>query len=255
MKKWKINLLMLVFIMGAIGVLELNTQLKYNLNLVDYYKYNRGYNKSLENIDDERALTIGVYDEAPIAYLNQFNNYNTGLVVDYISQISIEIRSDIHLKVLQKGELFDALEQGTVDGVVAERTEDRADIFEFTQMLCVVRGRVAVPVKTGVGSIEELRGKTLVTLVSDNKGNRITSFFERYDDIEVIEVENMYQCFALINNDIAVGFVGDDMEVARYLNVTSRDTSYVFLKPILYEEEICLALLKGNEELRKLHNL
>lgn len=229
--------------------MELNTELKYNLSLRDYIYYNSEMDLSVDGIVGERALLVGVHDEAPMTFLNRFNDYNAGIIVDYISQIAIEIRNDIHLKVLQKEDTLKALEMGDVDIAVVKRTNELEEEFDLTQTLCVTKGRILVKASGEFKEVEDLRGKTLVALSSDNSYGRIKAFFEPYGDIQIVEVENIYQCFALIGNNLAVGYVGDDMEAAHFLNVTNREASFKFLKPILYSEEITLAVPKGNTKL------
>lgn len=254
MKRKRTIILIVILILGIVGIMKLNTQLKYNLNLRDYYHYNSEINLSLEEVVGERSLLVGVYDEPPITFLNKFNNYNAGIVVDYISQIAIEIRKDILLKVLPQRELLKTLAKGEADIVIVKRSREVEEKFDLTQTICVMKGRVLVRASDAISGIDDLHGRTLVTLTSDNSDDRIITFFKPYGDIKIVEVDNMYQCFALINSNLAVGFVGDDMEAAHFLNVTNRETNFKFLKPVLYEEEFCMAVQKGNERLLSVLN-
>lgn len=253
MKKKRILLLIILLVICVVGIKKLDLNLKYSLSVQDYYKYNSVLTPKEKNLLQEKPFLAGLYNEPPLAFLNEFNNYNTGIVVDYLSQLAIELRNDIHLKVESEEYLSDALNNGEIDIAVVERTLENEKKFEISQPLCVVKGKILVKNNLDIDSIYDLSDMRLVALKNDNRDGRIQEYFKS-KHIEIIEVQNIYQCFALINKDIAVGFVGDDMEAAHFLKVTNRETSFNFLKPIIYEKEICLATQKGNHELVNILN-
>lgn len=249
MKKKKILLLIILLFIGIIGIRKLDLNLKYNLNIFDYYKYNSVLTLNEKELIEERPFIVGLYNEPPLTFLSEFNNYNKGIVIDYLSQLAIELSTDIHLKVESKEYLSKALNNEEVDIAVVERTEENKKKFEITQPLCVVKGKILVKNNLDINSIYDLRNMCLVTLKSDNQDGHIQNYFKAKNNVKIIEVDNIYQCFALINNKVAVGFVGDDMEAAHFLKVTNRETKFNYLKPTIYEKEICLATQKGNKEL------
>lgn len=253
MKKKRILLLIILLVICVVGIKKLDLNLKYSLSVQDYYKYNSVLTPKEKNLLQEKPFLVGLYNEPPLAFLNEFNNYNTGIVVDYLSQLAIELRNDIHLKVESEEYLSDALNNGEINIAVVERTLENEKKFEISQPLCVVKGKILVKNNLDIDSIYDLSDMRLVALKNDNRDGRIQEYFKS-KHIEIIEVQNIYQCFALINKDIAVGFVGDDMEAAHFLKVTNRETSFNFLKPIIYEKEICLATQKGNHELVNILN-
>nr|WP_315023466.1 transporter substrate-binding domain-containing protein [uncultured Aminipila sp.] len=254
MKKKKILLLIILLVICVVGIRKLDLNLKYNLSVLDYCKYNSVLTQREKTLLQEKPFLVGLYNEPPLAFLNEFNNYNTGIVVDYLSQLAIELRNDIHLKVESEAYLSDALNNEEIDIAVVERTPENEQKFEISQPLCVVKGKVLVKNNLGIDNIYDLTNMRLVALKSDNQNGRIQEYFKMKSNIEIIEVENIYQCFALINKDVAVGFVGDDMEAAHFLKVTNRETNFSFLKPTVYEKEICLATQKGNHELVNILN-
>lgn len=244
----------MLLVICVVGIRKLDLNLKYNLSVLDYYKYNSVLTQKEKTLLQEKPFLVGLYNEPPLAFLNEFNNYNTGIVVDYLSQLAIELRNDIHLKVESEECLSEALRNEEIDIAVVERTPENEKNFEVSQPLCVVKGKILVKNNLDIDSIYDLNDMRLVALKSDNPNGRIQEYFKTKPNIEIIEVENIYQCFALINKDVAVGFVGDDMEAAHFLKVTNRETNFTFLKPTVYEKEICLATKKGNHELVNILN-
>ena len=254
MKKKKIIILIILLVLGSIGIRKLDLNLRYGMGMIEYYKYNAVFTSKEEEFLKEKPLLVGVDNDPPLAYLNEFNSYNTGIMVDYLSQLAIELGNDIHLKVGSKEYLDEALNGKEIDLAVMEKTFENEKKFDMTHPLCVVKGKIIVKNNLDIDNIVDLKDKTLVSLKSDNVNGRINNYFEFKNNIDIMEVENIYQCFALINNNVAVGFVGDDMEAVHFLNVTNKGSNFKILDPILYEKNISIAVEKGNEELLNIFN-
>ena len=254
MKKGKIIILIILLIIGSIGIRKLDINLRYNMGMSEYYKYNTPLTEKEKELLKEKHFLVGVYNDPPLAFINEFNNYNAGIMVDYLSQLAIELRSNIHLKVGSEDYLINALKSNEVDVMVMEKTDENKKKFGISEPLCVVKVKILVKNNSNIENVEDLKDMTLVTLGRDNVDGRINKYFEHRSNVEVIEVDNIYQCFALINNDIVVGFVGDDMKAAHFLNVTNRGTNFRFLEPTLYEKQMCLAVKKENNDLLNILN-
>lgn len=249
MKKGKIVILIILLIIGSIAIRKLDINLRYNMGMREYYKYNTALTEKEKEFLKEKHFLVGVYNDPPLAFINEFNNYNTGIMVDYLSQLAIELRSNIHLRVGSEDYLINAMKNDEVNVMVMENTDENKKKFDISQPLCVVNVKILVKNNSDIENVEDLKDMTLVALERDNVDGRINKYFKHRNNVKIIEVDNIYQCFALINNDIVVGFVGDDMEAAHFLNVTNRGTNFRFLKTTLYEKEMCLAVKKENSYL------
>ena len=254
MKKRKIALITLLFVIAALIFFKVDVSIRYDMTLADYIRYNSDLTDREEAVIREKPINVGVYDDPPLAFTNEFNNYNSGIAVDYISQLAIETRSNVNLKVRPEKAIMSALYGSDVDVIILENNQENSKLVDMSIPLCVLKTKVLVPVNSGIKNLQHLDGKKLVTLANDNIDGRISSFFDGPMDIEVVEVENMYQCFALLRNKAVEGFVGDDMEVAHFLNATNRGNSYEFLEMTLYEKEMSLAVRKGSEDLLSILN-
>ena len=224
------------------------------MNWSEYYSFDVGLSENEEAFLKEKSLLVGVYNDPPLSFINEFNNHNVGIMVDYLSQLAIELSNNMHIKASSRETLLGAINNDDIDIAVVEKTIENDEDLDFSQPLCVLKGKISVRNNSNIDTISDLEGMTLVTLEKDNVNGEINEFFKEKAKVNIIEVDNMYQCFALIRNKIAVGFVGDDMEVAHFLNVTNTGTSHKFLEPTLYEKEMCLAVKKGNDELLSILN-
>lgn len=254
MKKRKIAILIILLIIGVTLISKLDINLRYKIGLIDYHKHNAPLTEMENELTREKAFLVGVYNYPPLAYTNEFNNYNAGIMVDYLSQIAIESGSNILIKVKSNDYLIDALKKDEVDVIVIENTKETSQEISITQPLCVVKTKILVRKDSNIETIKDLNDKVLVALEKDNVDMRISEYFKNVSNVKIIEVENIYQCFALLNNSAVAGFVGDDMEAAHFLNVTNKSANFKFLKPVIYEKEMSLAVMKENSELLSILN-
>lgn len=257
MKNKKITIFVALLIIVIIAVInKLDKRVRYEIGLFDYYKFNSPLTeKENKIIIGKDNFLVGIYNYPPLLYTNEFNNYNSGIAVDYLSQITIEIGSNILLKAGKSDQLADAQQRGEIDIIVVENISDEKtrDNIKVTQPLCVVKSKILVKKDSQIESLMDFNNHTLVTMQKYNIDNRINKFFDGID-VKIIEVDNIYQCFALLRNGDVSGFVGDDMEAAHFMNVTNRSSNYKFLKPILYEKEISLAVKSENDDLLNILN-
>lgn len=247
-------LLILLFLIMAVGIRKLDLRLRYNMSLAEYYSYYAGLSSSEQAQLKEKPLLVGVYNDPPLSFTNEYNNDNAGIMVDYLSQLAIELSNNIHLKAASREQLLKALEEDEIDIIAIEKQTADHEHLAYSQPLCVVKGKIAVPANSVIESLQDLEGQTLVALEGDVANGRIHKYLEGKVKVNITLVDNMYQCFALVRNDLAVGFIGDDMEVAHYMNVTNRANGYKYLEAELYEKEMCLALKKENESLLTIVN-
>ncbi len=254
MKKWKKVVLLLLTIIGIPMIIKLDVKIRYDMDLLEFIEYNAELTAEEISLIGERPINVGVYDDPPLSFTNEFNNYNAGIVVDYISQLAIETRSNMNLKVRQEESIMDSLKSNDVDIIVMENSRENSEILDLSLPLCVVKTKILVPVNSGINNIQDLEGQKIVTLKNDNVNGRISDYFKDRANVELVEVDNIYQCFALMRNKGVSGFVGDDMEAVHFLNVTNKSNSYRFLDMVLFEKEISLATKKDNDQLISIIN-
>lgn len=256
MKKRKIIVLTIFLFITLISISSLDKNLRYKIGLIDYYRYNAKLTKEENKLIRDRDFLVGVYNYPPLAYTNEYNNYNTGIIIDYLSQLAIEMTNDIYTKVGSDKNLVDLLEKNELDAVVIENFKDqeaRKDI-SLTQALCIVKSKILVKKDSNIEDINDLNNKIFAILKKDNLNGSIDNLFDKRKNIGFIEVENIYQAFALLNSDTVSGIIGDDMAAIHFLNVTNKGANFRFLDPVLYEKEIRLAVKKENSQLFNILN-
>jgi ABC-type amino acid transport substrate-binding protein len=179
MNKKKIVIIILLLLIVSLVINKFDKNLRFDLGLTDYYKYNKPLTAKERSIVDEKAFLAGLYDYPPLTYTNQFNNYNVGIVVDYLSQLAIELSSNIHIKVGTRDNLADGLNNDETDIIMREYYNGEAvsDDLLITQPLCVVKTKILVKKNLNIENPQDLKDKSLVTLARDNENGRSKDSF------------------------------------------------------------------------------
>ena len=121
MKNKKITILLILIVISFILFSSIDKKLRYQLGLEEYNKYNPPLTKDKEEYIKKTDFLIGVYDYPPLVYTNEFNNYNTGIIMDYLFQLAIELSTDVHIKVDDSESLYESLNDNYIDIMVVER--------------------------------------------------------------------------------------------------------------------------------------
>lgn len=233
---------------------HIDLEFRYGLNLIQYHQFNSAISTSEEDRIKSKPLIIGLYESPPLAYVNEFNNQSSGIMVDYLSQLATEIQTNHLLKIRSKADVLNALNNDDIDVAFIEKGSSNDKSIAYTQPLCVIKGKILVSQSSGINSQKDMKGHTLIVLQKDNVDGKIANLLPKEQDVRLLEVENLYQAFALLGKGEASGIIGDDMEIAHFINVTNRGSNYRFLKATLYEKEICLAVKQTDKELLSILN-
>jgi len=255
MRKRKVLIIILISAAVFICAKQIDSELKYDLNIADYYRYSSVTMGQISDIIDQGSLQVGVTHYPPLAFVNKYsNNNNIGMMADCLHFLGIELGCDIFSVTGSQEYISDLFKDDSLNAVMVEKNDFTAGEYDFTQPLFTSRGRIMVRSASGIESLDDLKGQALVAVKSDDvldSVNRNEDFMEK---VNIIEVDNMYQCFALIRKNVVSGFIGSDLEAAYFVRSISAESSYQFIGPDFYEKEICLGVKKGDAELLKALN-
>lgn len=101
---------------GALDVL-----IRYNLNWIDFIKYSFALTKEEQDYLNDTDLVCGVkYNDLPLSFVNE-EDENDGILIDFLSQLSIEVENAISVKLERTEALARGLQQKQFQAVIAER--------------------------------------------------------------------------------------------------------------------------------------
>ncbi len=242
MKNKKRLIIISVIVLVGFLIAHFYVDYRYDLTLSEFLIYSEPIKARDRSLMTQQPIIFGVFDYPPLSYTNQYNNLNSGIIVDYIAQIAIEFGHDIVLKVGDQNGLQNSLQAGEIDALAIEKKAFNAAEKLCSKPLLSVKGIILVSESSGLVKLSDLKGQSLVAI----KRHRVNDIIDRQRfeafDISIVEVDNMYQCFALLKNGSVAGYLGDDMEALHYLNVTNKGSFYRFFDETYYVKEIVFAV-------------
>lgn len=244
MDKKRILSLVPVLILSIICLYGIDISLKYKLTLADYFKYNVSLTKEEQEFLAEKPLTVSIYDDPPLSFTNSANNAHSGIVVDYLSQLAVELGNNFIIRVSPKFKQTDALQEDETD-IIITADDDVESSLLLTQPLLISGTKALVRNTESIEHIHQLRNKTFVLLTKDASDKQLREFLQLHQ-IETLQVENMYQAFALLHRHPVDGLLGDDMEITHFLRATNRTSQFKFLDGSVRKNEVRLAVHQDN---------
>lgn len=244
-------------VLAAIAILFvlhiLDIRIRYELGIGDFYRYSAALTETERARIRERPIVVGIANDPPLAFTNQYNNYNAGILIDYFSQIGIELGGNVLVKVLSAESLPEALETGSVDTIVTEMPGEEASSSNYGMPLCVVKTQIFVSKSSHFHRIADLTGRTVVALERNATNETVLNRLNA-EGVRVVYVDNIYQAFALLSRGDVAGFLGEDMEATHFLGVTNRGSTYRAIGDVLYRSPRSFQVTPDNTELLTILN-
>lgn len=245
----------IILVLTILVINKIDKKIRFDMNLTDYYINNKNLSSEEVNFIREKPIVVGVSEFPPLSYINKYNSYNKGIIIDHLSQIAIETGSDINIMALDSKDLEKSLNSKKVDAIIFEDSASNVmkDVL-LTDVISNIMTRVLVKKDLGVNKIKDLEGKVMLVLAKDNLNNEVEKFFKDTLNMEVMEVDNIYEAFALMDKSMAHSFIGRDMEIMHYLHVTNSAGRYKFLDNYFDETKIRIAVNSDNKILLNILN-
>lgn len=253
MKK-KILSAIVILLVILIGSLNRIVQLKYHLNLIEYHALSQELTEYERSILRENSPLIygGNINEPPLGIYNEQNGQYIGLVVDYISAISIELGTTIESRPMIWREALEALMAGETDLCDMIPSEERGKDFYFTDPLYHLRGMVVTRSEnTSIHKIQDLQGKTVGVQKGDYAIERIK---ERAIEVSFVYTDNLDIAMDLLNDGVVEAVLGDEPVILYYMSELSNRDHYQLLEESLYDEVSVIAVPKSKPELIRILN-
>ncbi len=250
MKLIKPHIILIIFMvcLAALGINLLDTYLRYNINLKDYYKYSNISTKYIKNTLKDINITIGLNENPPYAFLNQGDDSNVGLMPDFTALMGLELGVPINTTTNNVESNLDKLENGDLSLVMVRESQVKDDNrFALSLPIYQSQYKILVLNNSDIKDSDNLKGEMLV--IKQNTNTNMYAGHDLFDTAAVIKSDNIYQCFALLKKGVVKGFLCDDLEASYFARVTGNSNRYRFLNEVFYEDNICLALNKDNEAL------
>ncbi|MEF9921463.1 MAG: transporter substrate-binding domain-containing protein [Anaerovoracaceae bacterium] len=238
-----------VFVLVFFGF-SMNTMIKYNLDWLDYIKYNFGLTAAEQKYCKETEIVCGLQtDHTPLAFID-IENQKSGMLVDFISQLSIEAENEMSIRMFPKEENSRAISKD-VQVVIMEKSREALKRYALTEPIYILHGKILVRESEQYNNIKELTDVKIAIDISDGIEKDLKGFYAGDDSVKIVYVKDLQEGLRLLENNTVQAIAGDETKLSYILNESRNDINrYKFLGYAFYRKELCFALDKKNEQLK-----
>ena len=241
--------------------------LQFDISPLDYVRFSRGLTEEEENYLKEKETIIYGMDwkQPPLTFINETNDQIEGLLVDYMSSLSIELGVNITYEAAPFNHIMDALDSGAVDMSDLFESPERLKKYAFTQPLYRLKGiAVTNAHRTDLLSPADLTGIKIGLVEDDFAVEHFNIYYpESTSNNTYIMVRDMKEGLmllvsqeidALAGDDTVINYYADEMNIQEYIREIG--TSGLYEKNVTFavrkEDQLLLSVLnKGILNLKK----
>ncbi len=250
--------MILVLILLLIGFVA-TANLQFDISPVDYIKFSRPLTDEEQNYLKEKETIIYGMDwkQPPLTFINEENNQIEGLLVDYMSSLSIELGVNITYDATPFSQIMDAMDSGKVDMSDLFESPERLKKYAFTQPLYRLKGiAVTNAHRIDLDSVSKLRGLKIALVEDDFAIEHFNIYYpEEQTGNTYIQVRDMEEGLKRLQNQEIDALAGDDTVINYYasqMNMTEE------IREIgssgLYEKNVTFAVRKDDQLLLSILN-
>lgn len=252
MKKTR-KIILEVFIIFVVLFISLSvlTLKQYNLSPLEFIKYSLPLSEEESAyLEEKDTIYYGMDSKAPpLTFTNEQTEQNEGLLVDYMSAISVELGVNVAYRASSFNEIMDLLKEDEVDMSDLFESTERLKTYAFTQPLYRLCG-IAVSLKdrSDIAKIENLEGMK-VAIVEDDFANEFFSKLkaDRQIHADIISVIDTEEGLKLLASGKIDALAGDETVIEYYTAKLAMDEVIKELDDPLYEKNVTFAVNKQNK--------
>ena len=202
---------------------------------------------TLKNIKDTGAITLGFRDSSiPFSYLDD-NQKPVGFAMDICYKIVDAVKKELKLDKLEvklnpvtSATRIPLMANGTIDLECGSTTNnaDRQKQVAFTNTHYLTASRYVFKKSSGLKSIDDLKGKTVVSTAGTTNIKQLTEAnVAKSLGANIIPAKDHAEAFLMVETDRAVAFVMDDVLLASLVAGSKTPDDYVISKDAFSKPE------------------
>ncbi|QPF85865.1 amino acid ABC transporter substrate-binding protein [Bradyrhizobium genosp. L] len=202
---------------------------------------------TLKNIKDTGAITLGYRDSSiPFSYLDD-NQKPVGYAMDICYKIVDAVKKELKLDKLEvklnpvtSATRIPLMANGTVDLECGSTTNnaERQKQVAFTNTHFLTASRYVFKKSSGLKSIDDLKGKTVVSTAGTTNIKQLTEAnVARNLGANIIPAKDHAEAFLMVETDRAVAFVMDDILLSSLVAGSKSPDDYVISKDAFSKPE------------------
>lgn len=218
---------------------KVNNDIKFTSSEIEYLK------------NTDKILYAADQNAPPLRFVDKSDGQYKGVVIDYISQLSLEVGINIDTKPLPWENAIESLKSGKSQMCDMFSNEERAQHFIFTNPIYNLRAAVAVN-SSYSGGIQKIFSQNI--RLATQKGDYLNSYMiKNYPNVELVYTQDIESAFDLLNKGLVDAVAGDE-PVILYFHDPLKNPNIRILDNTLYENTVVFALPKNETVLLSILN-
>jgi polar amino acid transport system substrate-binding protein len=205
----------------------------------------------LTDIKQRGELVVGVLGtDEPNSFIDPKTREIVGYEVDLAKAIADRLGVKLRLKQLAVAARIPELQQGQVDLLAASLThnKEREAVIDFSLTTFVTGQKVLVRKDSGIQSLDQLKGKKVVTIKG---GTQEPNIRKAVAQVEVVTFDTGPQAFQALQQGKGVAFVNDEVSLLdQFAKLGSAADQYRILSANLSVEPLALGIRKGEKNFK-----
>ena len=252
--KRRIIILLLLCIITALMISNTYLEITQDTSIFEFaQRTQRLSEQDREWLADHGPLIYGADNNSPpLRFFDAATGQYSGIVVDYLSALSIEIGVEITFVPLVWDDALQALERGETDICDMYPSEERARKYLFTDPIYNQKGVIVVPKdETDIMGYEDLDGRTIAA----QRGDYVYDFLSPKIPRAVFTFTPDYlEALYLLRDGKVEAVVGDEPVLSYFLSELGIADRFKILDREIYEMESIFSVPKSQKELVRILN-
>jgi len=240
-------LISLVFINEYLGA-------EYNMNLYEFFRNSNSLTvEERAWLDKHGPIIYGSDNNAPpLRYVDPVSGQYRGIVIDYLSALSIELGTEIKTKPMVWDDALQSLAAGETDICDMYPSDIRSKVYLFSDPIYYQRGIILVPKDNNdISSYEDLRYKQ----VAAQRGDYVLEFLNSHTkDVKYKLTPDYLEAIKLLQKGEVDAVVGDEPVISYFIEMMDIKEDFMILDKPLYERESVLSVPKSEKILLSIIN-
>src|SRR6056297_764950 len=196
---------------------------------------------------EQGSLTYSADDNAPpLRVVDESDKQYKGVVVDYVSLLSLELGVNIEVRPLLWQEALKSLSEGETEMCDMFKSPERTEVFLFSDPIYNLRAVLVT--RDNPGHIDEMTFAT-------QKGDYLNEWLlENYPEIEIVYTDNVSEAVDLLLAGEVEAVAGDEPVVLYQMKKKDAEDKLQIMERPLYENEVVFSIPKSKPELLPILN-
>ncbi|WP_432406329.1 transporter substrate-binding domain-containing protein [Wukongibacter sp. M2B1] len=244
------------FFFLVISIIFINEYLavEYNINLYEFFRNSTRLTlEEREWLQRHGDIVYGADNNSPpLRYVDPGNKQYRGVVIDYLSALSIELGTDIKVKPMVWDDALKSLTKGETDICDMYPSEERSKVYLFSHPIYYQRAVILVPKDyTTITNYKDLKNKR----VAVQKGDYVLEFLNsNVTGVDYTFTADYLEALNLLRAREVDAVVGDEPVISYFIESLNIKEDFMILEEPLYERENVLSVPKSEKVLLNIIN-